>query len=81
MVRARLLGAHLHDFTRGSCKLDLDSAAASRLQNPVLERSLTKASFIAAEIRTSAILPGRITVQTFWQLPRHLSWLFVSLVR
>lgn len=75
MVRARLLGAHLHDFTRGFFKPDFDSTAAVQLQNPVSGRSLTKAPFIPAEIRTSAIFLGRITVQPFWQLPRHLFWL------
>lgn len=80
MVRARLLGAHLHDFTRGFCKPDLDSAATFQLQNPVLERSPTKASFIAVEIRTSAIFSGRITVQPLWQLPRRLFLAYVSLV-
>lgn len=75
VVRARLLGAHLHDFTRGFFKPDLDSAAAFQLQNPVSGRSSAKASFISTESRTRAIFPGRIPVQPFWQLPRHLFWL------
>lgn len=69
-----------HDFTRALFKPNFDNAAAIQLQNPVSGRSLAKASFVSAETRSDAISLGRITVQPFWQLPRHLFFAYIFLV-
>lgn len=57
-------------------KPDFDNAAAFQLQNPALGRRLSKASFIPAGTRSNASFLGRIAVQPFWQLPRHLFLLY-----
>jgi hypothetical protein len=55
MVRAPLLSAQLHDFTRSLSKLDFDNAAAFQLQKPASGRGLAKASFTPAKARSDCI--------------------------